>query len=426
MNRHADIDRTLEVFFLDGPGQMPDRLFEAVLDRIERVPQRRLTRLKLRFTDMSTTARWVAAGTAAVLVVGVGFAVLGRGPTEVPGAPASPSAHASPSASSDAGAAISEVLRHPLLGEHRSEPPAPAGQDRSILEFTANSFIYNGELLRSTASASQADEITLVSNRADGCDIGDEGRYSWSATPAGSMIVFTLLEDDCDARAAVIPGEWLRSACGDPQNFCLGPLEAGRYSSFYIDPFVPNGDPWRPRFGALTYEVPAGWMATSDYPTQYDIESVAGGAGRGIYVRSEVVASSSSDPCAEVQDPLVGEDAAALTDRLVSLPGVSATDPIEVSIGGLSGFRVDVSRDPSWTQICPAISEAPIRLLYVDRSDEESFAWGLEENTHMRHYLLELGDGRALLIDIEAPTLAEYEAILDEATNIVESMQFNR
>ena len=74
MNRHPDIDRTLEAFFLDGPSQMPDRLFQAVLDQVERVPQRRLTRLKLRFTDMSTTARWIAAGAAAVLVVGVGFA----------------------------------------------------------------------------------------------------------------------------------------------------------------------------------------------------------------------------------------------------------------------------------------------------------------------------------------------------------------
>jgi hypothetical protein len=426
MNRHTDIDRTLEVFFLDGPSQMPDRLFEAVLDRVGRVPQRRLSRLKLRFTDMTTTARWVAAGAAAVLVVGVGFAALGRGPTEGPGATPSPSADASPLASQGGGAALPEVLRHPLLGEHRSEPPAPAGQDRSILEFTANSFRYNGELLRSTASASQADQITLVTNRANGCNIGDEGRYSWSATPGGSMVILTLLEDDCDARAAVIPGEWLRSDCDDPRNFCLGPLEAGRYASFYLDPFVPDGDPWRPRLGAMTYDVPAGWMATGDYPTQYNIESRAGGAGTGIYIRSEVVASSSADPCAEVQDPSIGEDAAALTERLVSLPGISATEPIEVSIGGLSGFRVDVSRDPSWTQICPAIDDAPARLLYVDRVDGEGFSWGLEENTHMRHYLLDLGDGRALLIDIEAPTRAGYEAILDEATEIVKSMQFNR
>jgi hypothetical protein len=426
MNRHPDIDRTLEAFFLDGPSQMPDRLFQAVLDQVERVPQRRLTRLKLRFTDMSTTARWIAAGAAAVLVVGVGFAALGRGPTEVPGATASPSADASASASAKASADVPTILRHPMLAEHRATAPAPAGQDRSIIQFGQSTFLYNEGLLQSTASAPEVDEISLVSDRANGCEVGDAGRYSWSATGGGSTITFALLEDDCDARAAVIPGEWLRSDCGDPRNFCLGPLEAGRYSSFYIDPFVPDGDPWRPHFGALTYEVPAGWMATSDYPTQYDIEPVPGGAGSGIYVRSEVVASSSSDPCAEVQDPLIGEDAAALTERLASLPGVSATDPIEISIGGLSGFRVDVSRDPNWTQICPAISEAPIRLLYVDRSDEESFAWGLEENTHMRHYLLDLGDGRALLIDIEAPTLAEYEAILDEATAIVESMEFNR
>ncbi len=426
MNRPTDMDRTLEVFFLDGPSQMPDRLFDAVLEQVERVPQQPLARLKLRFTDMTTTARWTAAAAAAVLVVGVGFAALGRAPAEAPGATPSPTARPSASASAGPAAQLPEILRHTMVGEHRSERPAPAGQDRSILEFRASSFTYNGELLRSAASASQTDEITLLSRFADGCSVGDEGRYSWSASPGGSMITFTLLEDDCDARAAVIPGEWLRSDCADPGNFCLGALEAGHYSSFYLDPFVEEGDPWRPNFGALTFDVPAGWMVTADYPTEYNIEPRAGGADTGIYLRSDVVASSSSDPCAEVQDPSSGEDAASLTDRLVSLPGITATEPTAVSIGGLSGFTVDVSRDPSWTQICPAIDDKPFRLLYVDRDEGKGFAWGLEENTHMRQYLLDLGDGRALLVDIEAPTLAAYEAILDDATEIVESMKFNR
>ena len=49
MTRPRDIERVLEAWFLDGPSHMPDRLFDAVLDRVERVPQRRLARLSLRF-----------------------------------------------------------------------------------------------------------------------------------------------------------------------------------------------------------------------------------------------------------------------------------------------------------------------------------------------------------------------------------------
>ena len=50
MTRHRDIEPVLEAWFVDGPSEMPDRLFQAVFDQVERVPQRRLARLHLRFT----------------------------------------------------------------------------------------------------------------------------------------------------------------------------------------------------------------------------------------------------------------------------------------------------------------------------------------------------------------------------------------
>ena len=114
-------------------------------------------RLRLRFNDMSSTARLVAAGAAAVLVIGVGFAAFGRTTTTGPGATPSPSPSTSPSAPAEG--AVPEALQHVLYGPVRSEPPAPAGQDRSGLELSATDFAYNGTLLRSTASATAPSEI---------------------------------------------------------------------------------------------------------------------------------------------------------------------------------------------------------------------------------------------------------------------------
>ena len=42
MNGQQDIERTLDAWFVDGPSVMPDRLFDAVLDQVERTGGNRL------------------------------------------------------------------------------------------------------------------------------------------------------------------------------------------------------------------------------------------------------------------------------------------------------------------------------------------------------------------------------------------------
>ena len=85
---------------------MPDRLFDAVTDRIERVPQARVARLHLRFFDMKRYQRFAAAGAAVLLIAIGGSAVLARlsdrndgvspaPPTTLPSSSPAPSAGAS-------------------------------------------------------------------------------------------------------------------------------------------------------------------------------------------------------------------------------------------------------------------------------------------------------------------------------------------
>jgi sugar lactone lactonase YvrE len=78
MNGDRDLDRVLEMWLSEGASEMPDRLFEAVTDRIERVPQARVARLHLRFSDMKPNQRLAAAAAVILLVVVGGIAVLGR------------------------------------------------------------------------------------------------------------------------------------------------------------------------------------------------------------------------------------------------------------------------------------------------------------------------------------------------------------
>ena len=101
MTGKRDIERTLDAWFVDGPSVMPDRLFDAVLDQVERTPQRPFARLRLRLTEMTPRIRMLAAAAAALIVAVVSFALIGRapdvGPTPSPSAAQTLLASPSPS-----------------------------------------------------------------------------------------------------------------------------------------------------------------------------------------------------------------------------------------------------------------------------------------------------------------------------------------
>ena len=418
MNGRGDIDGILEGWFLDGPTQMPDRLFDAVLDQVERVPQRRLARLQLRFSDMSTSSRLLAAGAAAVLVIGVGVVALGRANEQGPGTP-SPSSSASPTSSTDPGSPVPAALYHTMLGAPRDT----ASVGLSSIIFTNDRFAYNESSLRSEASGVGGDEIRLISDSiAGGCQDGDEGRYSWAPTPGGTKFTFTLVSDECDARAAVLPGEWQRLACENTDNDCLGRLEAEHYSSHFVDPFVQDPNAWAPRFGALQYDVPDGWENTADYPEFYDLKRSEDPDGAGVFIVTDVVAISATEPCLDEPDPAVGRSVDELVAWLMQLDGVVASTPEPVTIGGLNGYRVDVSMDPAWTMTCPFSQGEPARPLFTDGSGGD-FHWGLGPEIRERNYLLDSGNGWTMLIDIEAQGDA-FDAFVDEADAVVNSMVF--
>ena len=54
MTQQRDIERLLDQWFSDGPGQAPDRVVDIVTDRIERQSQRPAWRLQWRPLPMNT------------------------------------------------------------------------------------------------------------------------------------------------------------------------------------------------------------------------------------------------------------------------------------------------------------------------------------------------------------------------------------
>jgi hypothetical protein len=301
MNGQRDIDRVLDAWFVDGPSAMPDRLFDAVLDQVERTPQQPLARLRLRLNDMTPGIRMMSAAAAALTVAVIGFALVSNKPPP------------------DVGASPSPTASTPI--------------------------------------------------------------------PSPSLLAFER-------------------------------------TSRQFDPFVGPGETQSPRAGALTFSTPAGWGNPEDFLTGFQLRAPGSGQEDGIWLWSDVVVVSEDDPCSDTPDPSVGDTAEAITNWLAEAPGLVASTPIAVSVGGLEGWRVDISMDPSWTQVCPFSEGKPFRGLFADHAVGDGFQWGLLADGHSRFYLLDLGDGRALLIDIGGATEASFNALVNDATTVVESFEF--
>ena len=430
MTRRRDIEPVLDAWFRDGPTEMPDRLFEAVLDRVDRTPQGRFARLNLRFAAMNPNVRIATVAAVVVVAAGVGFATLGRSPDNGHvGASPSPSSTSSPAAS--AGGQVPVELRERWMGGVRPDI-SEAGAGTSIVfaaDTVATTQSNAGDVpeLISSASSLGGDKLrVLLAGDSAGCNKSDVGVYSWSLSASKRTLTITADSDDCAPRLASFPGVWWHMGCTESGDFCLGDIDAGTYSSQYFDPFVPSGGAWKPRFDALRYTVPAGWANGVDYPSTFSLRKQTAPNDSAIFIWSDVAIVSNADSCSETPEPSVAHAADAVANWMTTAPGVVASEPRDVSLGGLSGGTIDVSMDPAWTQTCPFSDGKPRRSLFTDTVAGPGLQWGLGAETRMRLYILDVGDGRTVVVDIEGQDKLTYDSMLGEASSIVESLVFTR
>jgi hypothetical protein len=429
MNGRRDIERTLDIWLVDGPSVMPDRLFDAVLDRVERTPQRRFARLTLRLTDMNPRFRLYTLAAAGLVVALVGLYLFNRASPNV-NVGSSPSVPATPTA--PASTAMPAALEGIWIGE----PRALAGLDEDagrVLTFRSNgdaqvtaSANDPAIRLRSTIAAAGSGRVTFTSKPGDpDCQDGNAGAYTWMISADGQTL--TLAADGADAcavRAPVVAGSWELVDCPTADDNCLGTIAAGTHASHFFD-HVTGGAAWTPRYAAMTYTVPEGWVNVEDWPDYYRLAPTPADANPDsfIFFARDIVLSSRADLCSDSQDPDAGTSAEAIA-RSLSAQGLVASTPEPVTIGGLAGFRVDLALDVAATA-CPFSEGVPHQELFTDRDVAQGFSIGIQAEEHARVYLLEVEPSRALVVMIVAPTLTRFDAFLNEATTVVESLTFN-
>lgn len=426
MTRDQDIERVLDRFYAEGPSEMPDRVFLGVFDRIERVPQRRLALQMTRFATMNSNLRLAAAAAIVVAVVGAGAYMLTRNPGVGVGPSPSPVLTTAPS---PIDAPLPAALQHYWIGETRSVPaivPAPVFSGvvltSSTLRFDDGGSVQDS--LLSNAYGAGIDRVRFVTiNPGAGCTAGDEGTYAFVLSPGGGYLTLTVDRDACTARSQAISGDWVRSDCPDKQNTCLGDLEAGDHVSSQFTPFIRFAE-WTYKYGRFGYTVPDGWTTPEEGKTFYVLAKQATGEDDAIWLLSDIVAHAQDVACPEGgAEAGIGRTASALSAWLATLPGLTATPPQPASVGGLSGFTLDVSVAGSWKRSCPG-DTTPTVALFADAAGP-GHDFKLQGNGQMRLLLLDLGDGRTLLIDVWALDKATFDVLVAEAMPVVNSFQFN-
>jgi hypothetical protein len=99
-----------------------------------------------------------------------------------------------------------------------------------------------------------------------------------------------------------------------------------------------------------------------------------------------------------------------LVDSVVADEALVTSEPVDVTIGDLTGTRVDVHLDPEWTESCTPNPDDP------PTKDDKDYRG--------RFIFLDTPDGGKMLIIVDSVSSADFEPFLAEAMPIVESFQF--
>jgi hypothetical protein len=167
---------------------------------------------------------------------------------------------------------------------------------------------------------------------------------------------------------------------------------------------------------AFMYTLPDDWEVTGDSDRYFAVRPATPTGDTGIHLLSRVVATSAN--CSF--RPKVGVTSSAdVTTWMSNHPALDATRPQRVTIGGATGYRVDIEQADGWDKTCQ-FGDVPL----VTGQPTGDQSWSIAPGERMRVYVLDLARGTVTII-AEADQPTRFGAFIEEAEPIVESFEFN-
>jgi hypothetical protein len=418
-----DVTRVVRSWLHEDEHENADRVLDLVLDQLDTTPQRRVTWWPVRRpTTMNTTFRYGIAAVALAVAALFGFTYLNNQVGDDDSTP-------TPIPSELSVGPLPAGLQHPFLGPPRPIPGISSEPAAAILTFDGTAFTFNtgaSDVLDSTATITSSGQLKLTSEVVGStCQAGDVGLYDYSFSNGGTQLTISGT-DDCEAREAAVVGSWQTSNCRNPDNACLGDLLPGSYSSQFFEP-RPGGE-WAPRYGALTYTVPDGWAASSDFPESYALltheayaamDLNADGCSAcpdGIYVWAAPMAAA--DDCLEEAAPGVGTTAAELAAWVEANPNFVVERRPSVTIAGQPAIVLMAEAADGATGLCGESGEAGPPIFY------NGWHMAIAPGDRQLFILVDLAGGDTILVNVDTVDPGALDAIAAEAMPIIETFEF--
>lgn len=180
-----------------------------------------------------------------------------------------------------------------------------------------------------------------------------------------------------------------------------GRIEPGRYSI--------ERSSWTPAPFALT--MPVGWVAQNGGQT---ITKHPDESEREISWSVSIVDRLFADPCGPNDTIEIGPTADDLVTAVLDLPGPRASEPQDITLGGLPGKSIELTVPPDLDE---SQCDPPIGLqIWLDRPGGKYLLIG--KGVPTRIYTVDTDGGRFIVVVQYRPTtapddLAEFEAIID-------------
>jgi hypothetical protein len=176
--------------------------------------------------------------------------------------------------------------------------------------------------------------------------------------------------------------------------------------------------------------VPGNWAVTMDQPDAMTLSPlVTDGTASpvptdiaGIHFFRDVRAAMQDPACTTKPDAGVQSDARALAGWVAARPGLTATAPEPVTIGGLSGYEVEASIKDTWSSSCPFANGAPSVSLLTNESG--SIRWVVFGTEKLRLAFLDLPTGGTVTVNTSATDGSIYPGLVNEVAPLIASIEF--
>lgn len=188
---------------------------------------------------------------------------------------------------------------------------------------------------------------------------------------------------------------------------CAGQLTAGHHQSSAFQP-------------ALAYDVPTHWTNPLDKVNAYVLHS-SDGPDHYVGLRSHVAIPVQDANCKVTRKAGAGNGVTDWVDFLTKNPGLHASAPEQMTIGGYPAARVTFTVAATWTQTCPN-SLGPAVITITNDATVTGFNEMVDDQTTS---LTVVGvPGQTVLIEVQTGGPSSQDLVWNMVKPIIDSMTF--